>query len=307
MNQLIVSPSPHIRGKITTTKIMLCVLVSLLPTVIAASVIFGLRSLLVVLCCVASCVLSEYVFRFITGREQTVSDLSAAVTGVILALNLPHTIPLWMASIGSVAAIVVVKQFFGGIGQNFANPAVVGRIVLMLSFAGSMTGNAFQYDGVTGATPLSAPDAYSIKELFLGTTPGCMGETCALTLIIGGLFLVITKVITPTTPLAFCATVAACSALAGENPAAQVLSGGLLLGAIFMATDYATTPVTQKGKLIFGIGCGLITFVIRQFSNSPEGVSYSILLMNILTPYIDILTPSKAKGAKKPVKEEGKS
>lgn len=303
MNHLTVSPSPHICGKINTQKIMLLVLISLLPTVIASAVIFGMRALLVILCCVVSCIVTEYIFRIIAKRKQTISDLSAAVTGVLLAMNLPHTIPLWMTVIGSVVSIVVVKQLFGGIGDNFANPAIVGRIVLMLSFAESMTGTAFSYDGVSTATPLVEPSAYTIKQLFLGTTAGCLGETCALTLIIGGIFLVVTKIISPIAPLSFCATVAVCSLIAGENVAVQLLSGGLILGAIFMATDYATTPITPKGKLIFGIGCGLITFVIRQFAGSPEGVSYAILIMNILTPYIDMATTLTPLGSKKPQKE----
>lgn len=305
---LTVSPSPHIKSPITTQKIMGIVLLSLVPSIIASEIIFGMRALFVIFISVASCVLWEYLARIVLKKARTIDDLSAVVTGVILAMNLPVTIPYWMIIIGSFVAIVIVKQLFGGLGQNFANPAIVARIVLFVSFASEMTTwvKPFYYkngvDMVTSATPLVSGNAKYI-DLFLGKTGGSLGETCALALIIGGVFLMVTRVISPSTPVAFIGTVAAMTWIFGGDPLYQVLSGGLLLGAFFMATDYATTPITQRGKIIFGIGCGLITFVIRQWGGMPEGVSFSILLMNIITPYIDMATKKKAVGAKQPEKK----
>ncbi|MEG0614435.1 MAG: RnfABCDGE type electron transport complex subunit D [Oscillospiraceae bacterium] len=309
MEKLIVSPSPHAKAPVTTQKIMLIVIISLLPAVVASAIIFGIRALLVELTCVVSCVIFEYFTRKVMKKTQTISDLSAVVTGILLAMNLPVTIPLWMAAIGSFVAIVIVKQLFGGLGQNFANPALVGRIVLMLSFTGEMTtwAKPFYYkaaDVITAPTPLTKglEELPSYKDLFLGNIGGSLGETCALALLIGGIFLIITKVISPTTPIAFLATVAVFTAISGGDVLYQLLSGGLLLGAIFMATDYATTPINAKGKIIFGIGCGAITFLIRHFGSYAEGVSFAILLMNIITPYIDMATRTKPLGAKKPLK-----
>lgn len=305
MQGLTVSSSPHIKAPVTTQMIMGIVLISLLPSVVASGIIFGGRAVLVIATSVVSCVLWEYLSRLVFRRSRTISDLSAVVTGVLLAMNLPVTIPLWMVIIGSFVAIVIVKQLFGGLGQNFANPAIVARIVLFVSFGAEMTRwvKPFYYnngvDMVTSATPLVSGDA-SYISLFLGTTGGSLGETCSLTLLIGGIILVVTRIITPTTPLAFIGTVAVMTWIFGGDPLYQVLSGGLLLGAIFMATDYSTTPLTQSGKLIFGIGCGLVTFAIRQWGGMPEGVSFSILLMNIITPYIDMATKKKPVGAKKP-------
>ncbi len=249
--------------------------------------------------------------RILMKRSQTISDLSAAVTGMLLALNLPVTIPAWQALIGCFVAIVIVKQLFGGLGQNFANPAIVARIVLMLSFTSNMTTWVIprywksDSDVITGATPLVTGTA-SYRDLLLGNTGGCIGETCAIALIIGGVYLMIRRIISPSTPLAFIGTVALLNLIAGNDVIYQLLSGGLLLGAFFMATDYVTTPITWKGKLVFGIGCGVMTFLIRQFGGYPEGVSFSILLMNILTPYIDRFTMTHPLGAVKPAKE-GKS
>lgn len=327
MKGLIVSPSPHRSSFLSTQFIMLQVIIALLPAVIASGIIFGLRAIMVIFICVASCVLFEGLSRIIMKRDQTISDLSAVVTGILLAMNLPVTIPLYIAVIGSFIAIVIAKQLFGGIGQNFANPAIVGRIVLMFSFTSYMSNWAtpFYYknvssifattDAVTGATPLAvewldngvnkiAPFAF--KDLFLGTTGGCLGETCALALLIGGIYLVATKVISPSTPIAFIGSLAICTLIytgSGAQTIYQIFSGGLMLGAIFMATDYATTPITTKGKIIFGIGCGVITFIIRQFGQYPEGVSFSILLMNLLTPYIDKLTRTVPLGARLPEKK----
>ncbi|MGN0597139.1 MAG: RnfABCDGE type electron transport complex subunit D [Ruminiclostridium sp.] len=306
MEKLFIEPSPHIKSTMSTQKVMLHVLIALFPALVAATVIFGLRALFLTVICATSCVIFEWLFRKITKREQTISDLSAVVTGVLLAFNLPANLPIYMAVVGSFVAIVVVKQMFGGIGQNFANPAITARIVLMLSFTSSMTTwvKPFWYnitgtDAVTGATPLVADELPSVMDMMLGVRGGCLGETCAIALIIGGIYLVAMKIITPVTPIAFVGTVALFSFIGGQDVVYSVLSGGLLLGAIFMATDYATTPLTWKGKLIFGIGCGLITCLIRNFGSMPEGVSYSILLMNIITPYIDKLTRPKPFGTKK--------
>lgn len=306
-NKLIVSPSPHIRDNATTSTIMRDVLIGLAPAMIAAVVIFGFRALLMTAVCVAACIIFEYGTERILGRENTISDLSAVVTGVILSFNLPVQLPLWMAVVGCFFAIVIVKQLFGGIGNNFANPAIAARIFLLLSFSQPMTtwlqvegGRAVQ--GVYGATPLamiSAGDTAnlpSVMEMLLGTRGGCMGETCAIALILGGVYMIWKKVITPTIPLAFIGGVFVLSLLFGVNPVYELLGGGLMLGAFFMATDYTTSPITEKGKVIFGLGCALITMVIRVFGSYPEGVSYSILLMNIITPHINRMVRNKAFG-----------
>ena len=306
-NKLIVSPSPHIRDNATTSTIMRDVLIGLAPAMIAAVVIFGFRALLMTAVCVAACIIFEYGTERILGRENTISDLSAVVTGVILSFNLPVQLPLWMAVVGCFFAIVIVKQLFGGIGNNFANPAIAARIFLLLSFSQPMTtwlqvegGRAVQ--GVYGATPLaliSAGDTAnlpSVMEMLLGTRCGCMGETCAIALILGGVYMIWKKVITPTIPLAFIGGVFVLSLLFGVNPVYELLGGGLMLGAFFMATDYTTSPITEKGKIIFGLGCALITMVIRVFGSYPEGVSYSILLMNIITPHINRMVRNKAFG-----------
>lgn len=309
MSNLIVTSSPHRRDSISTQKIMLMVIIALMPSVVASAIYFGGRAILLIAVCVATCVLTEFVCRKLMKRNQTISDLSACVTGILLALNLPVTLPIWEAVIGSFVAIAVVKQLFGGIGQNFANPAIVGRIVLMLSFTADMTTWAipkyYQNSGeiITGATPLVSGDS-SYMDLFLGNVGGCLGETSAVAILIGGLFLIIMRVITPSAPISFIGTVALLTFITGGDVLYQVLAGGLLLGAFFMATDYSTTPITEKGRIIFGIGCGIITFVIRNYGGYPEGVSFSILLMNILTPYIDRLTMTKPVGAKYPEKKK---
>ncbi len=311
MNNFLIEPSPHIKSSVTTQKVMLNVIVALLPAVVAGTVIFGLRALLLVVQCATFCVLSEYLFNIITKRKQTISDLSAVVTGVLLGLNLPVSLPIYMAAIGSVAAIVVVKQFFGGIGQNFANPAITGRIVLMLSFASQMTTwyEPFWYcsgtDAVATATPLAMDSGLpSYFDMFMGLRAGCIGETCTAAILLGGIYLIALKIINPVTPFAFIGTVALCTFISGGDVLMEIMAGGLMLGAFFMATDYATTPLTTKGKLIFGIGCGLITFLIREFGTYPEGVSYSILIMNIVTPQIDKLTMNKPFGVKKGAKQK---
>ena len=295
---LLVSPSPHVRARHSTRSIMLDVVIALVPALVASAVIFGWRALLVVAFCVGWCVVAEYIFERICKRPVTVGDLSAVVTGMLLGLNLPVSIPLWQAAVGSIVAIVVVKQLFGGIGRNFANPAITARIVMVISFAESMSDFSVN-DAVSSATPLSGGEMPSVLRLFLGDYGGCLGETCALALIIGGVYLVARRVITWHTPVVFVATVFVLTWLLGENPVEQVLTGGLLLGAIFMATDYSTTPSTKWGKVIFGLGCGVITVLIRVFGNYPEGVSFAILFMNILTPYISTLTKRRPFGGAK--------
>lgn len=303
MQKLIVSPSPHTHCKMTTQKIMLNVIIALCPAIISSGFIFGLRAVFLILICVSTALVWETLFNIITKKPNTISDLSAAVTGILLAFNLPPSLPFWMAAIGTFIAIVVVKCLFGGLGQNFANPAIVGRIVLMLSFTNAMTNWTLPLslqtsDVTTGATPLVSGNAEYL-DLFLGKTGGCLGETCALALIIGGLYLVIRHIISPITPLFFLLTVEIFSIAAGFDPLYQILSGGILLGAIFMATDYVTTPITMWGKVIFGIGCGTITCIIRFYASMAEGVSFSILIMNILTPYIDMITKAKPVGISK--------
>ncbi len=311
MSALLIEPSPHIKSTLTTQKIMLNVLIALLPSVIAGTVIFGTRALVLVVLCAAFCVIFEYLFNVITKRRQTVSDLSAVVTGVLLGMNLPPSLPVYMSAIGCFAAIVVVKQFFGGIGQNFANPAITARIILMLSFGRYMSTwtKPFPFgmssaDAVSSATVLSGPEAVpAYIDMFLGCRAGCIGETCIAALLLGGLYLIIRGIIDPVTPAAFIGTVALCAFIGGYDVPMQLMAGGLVLGAFFMATDYATTPITRTGKLIFAVGCGLITSVVRFFGVYPEGVSFSILIMNILTPLIDRYVRPKpfgmTKGAKK--------
>ncbi len=296
--KLIASVSPHISGRKTTQSIMLDVIIALAPAAVASVMIFGLRALLVMGVCVAVCVVSEWAFEKICKKENTVSDLSAVITGLLLAFNLPVSIPLWQAALGSFIAIVVVKQLFGGIGQNFANPAITARIILMTAFSQTMTTWTFP-DATSSATPLAllfkgeTEALPSLLDMFLGVRGGCLGETCVLAILAGGIYLIARKVITWHTPVAFIGTVFVMSLIFDKEPVYQLMSGGLMLGAFFMATDYATTPATKWGKIIFGVGCGLITILIRFWGTSPEGVSFSILLMNIFTPYISKLTRSK--------------
>ena len=316
--KLTVSASPHVRSAQTVSGIMLNVIIALIPALAASVWLFGLRVLLVCAVTVSVSVLSEYIARKVMKRHNTIGDLSAVVTGLILAFNLPVSIPLWMAAIGSVIAIVVAKQFFGGIGQNFVNPAIAGRIILMVSFPTAMTTwtAPFAYKStqgtITTATPLAAEESElpSLLEMFLGMRGGSLGETCAAALIIGGLYLIIRKIISPAIPLSFIGTVAVIMLIAGKGDlsfvAYQLLSGGLMLGAFFMATDYATSPINFKGKIIFGIGCGIITSMIRLFGSLPEGVSFAIILMNILVPHIENLTTPKPFGTAKEKKSKSK-
>ena len=313
MEKMLVSPSPQIRDNISTSKVMTHVLVALCPALAMSAYVFGGRALMLTGFCMITALIWERLCNLIMKRPDSTKDVSALVTGMLLAFNLPVTMPYWQAAIGTFVAIVIVKQLFGGLGQNFANPAIVGRIVLMLAFTGNMTHWVVPfYDPdniVTGATPLaaahSAPADY--LDLFLGEVGGCLGEVSAAALLIGGIYLIMMKIISVHTPLAFIGTVFVFSYLCGEDGIYQILAGGVMLGAFFMATDYVTTPVTKTGKVIFGIGCGIITCVIRFFGSYPEGVSFSILLMNILTPYIDMVTKTKPLGAitkKKEAKSE---
>ena len=304
-NKLYVSPPPHIKSSNSTHSIMLDVVIALIPALIAAVIIFGPRALIMTAVCVASCMVFEYLFRRLTKKESTVGDLSAVVTGMLLAFNLPVTLPYWMAIIGCFTAIIVVKQLFGGIGHNFVNPALLGRIVLFISFSSQMAKWAvpFDYslgtDAVTSATPLSGGDIPSYLNMFLGNMGGCIGETCTLALILGGIYLVIKKVINPVIPLTYLATVAVITLIAGADPLFHLLSGGLMLGAIFMATDYTTSPTTFWGKVIFAAGCGIVTSLIRLYGTYAEGVSFAIIFMNILVPYIEKATRPKVFGGAK--------
>ena len=303
-NKLIVTAAPHITGPDTTQKIMGRVAIALVPALIASVIVFGFSALILTVVTVASCVLFEYGYCKIVGREVPVSDLSAVVTGLLLAFNLPSTLPWWMAIVGAFIAIVIVKQLFGGLGYNCATPAIVGRIALAMGFAGKMSTYGFPVDSTSSATPLSsAAENIDYVTLLLGNHGGVLGETCAIALLLGGVYLIVTKVISPMIPVTYLGTVAVLSLLAGQDPIYQLLSGGLMLGAFFMATDYVTSPTTDKGKLVFGIGLGLITCMIRFFGTMNEGVSFAILLMNLLTPYIDELTRQDKLGIAKAKKE----
>ncbi len=305
-----VASSPHVHSGENTTVIMQDVLIALVPAALMAIVYFGWRTVLLLGVCVSTCVLSEYVCRRVMKRPQTIGDFSAAVTGVLLAFNLPPTFNPLLAALGSVFAIVVAKQMFGGIGMNFVNPAIAARVFLLISFPSQMSRWSIPFfylsrnadtDAVSTATPLAqmasgGAISASYMDLFIGMRGGCVGETCVLALLLGGGYLLLRRVITPEIPLCFLGTVGVIALLAGQNPLIHLMSGGVMLGAIFMATDYTTCPVNRAGKIIYGIGCGVITMTIRIFGALPEGVSYAILLMNILTPHIETLTQSAPFG-----------
>lgn len=313
MAKLHISSTPHIHQKgASTSKVMLDVVIAMLPAAVAGIIIFGIQALWVILTCVASAVLAEFLFNLCIHKKQTVGDFSAVVTGLLLALNLRADIPLWQCVIGSVFAIVVVKCFFGGIGKNIVNPAIAARVFMLLTFASTVAGgaNPIKPEIEASATPLvtlnqGAEAAASIKvlDLFIGNHSGAIGETCAIALLIGFAYLVARKVIKWYVPASFAATVFVCYFLFGGFNATfalqHVLAGGLLLGAIFMATDYVTTPITGKGRVVFCIGAGLLTFAIRQFGGYPEGVSIAILTMNLLTPFISDWTKKKTLGGVK--------
>ncbi len=296
-NKLTVCSSPHLHGGESVSSLMLDVIIALIPAAAASVWLFGWKTLGVIAVCVASCVAFEFLSCVVLKKKQTVGDLSCVVTGMLLALNLPPTVPLWEAVIGCAAAIVVAKEMFGGIGQNFINPALCGRIVLLMSFPGDMNTwiNPIHrgLDTVTTATPLTVDagrGGYDISALFFGMHGGSLGETCAAALILGGLYLIVRRVITPTVPVVMVGTVFLCEWIATGSvyeATCRILSGGLLLGAIFMATDYTTSPLTGFGRVIYALGCGLLTELIRRFGSLPEGVSFAIVIMNILVPLID--------------------
>ena len=298
MNNLLnVSASPHVRDKVSTKTIMRDVAIAMLPTSIFGVVNFGINALLLIVTCVATCVLSEYIWQKAMKKKVTVSDYSAVVTGMILALNLPATLPLWIAILGSVFAIIVVKQLYGGLGQNFMNPALAARCFLLISFTSRMTD--FSVDGVAGATPLAAIKAGESVDLmaaFIGNTTGTIGETSALCLLIGAAYLLYKKIISPRIPFTYIATVLVFALLFGGRGfdinylLGQLLTGGLIFGAFFMATDYVTTPITPNGQILFAVIIGLLTGIFRVFGPSAEGVSYAIIIGNLLVPLIEKVT-----------------
>ena len=311
-NQLVVSVSPHVNHHDSTQSIMRDVVIALIPALAVAVWVFGLRALLVASVSVVSCVAFEWLFEKIAKRPNTIGDLSAVVTGLLLAYNVPVTLSLGMLIIGDFVAIFIIKQLFGGIGDNIVNPAIGARIVLFLSFTTAMATWVMPFrntvDMVTAATPLAAyteslaGEAVKLPtymELFIGTIGGCLGEVSAAALLLGGIYLVIRKIINPFVPIIFIGTVFLGTWALGFDPVYQILSGGLMLGAIFMATDYTTTPITFVGQLIFALCCGLITVIIRVFGSYPEGVSFALVLMNILSPLIDRATLRKPFGALK--------
>ena len=300
----LLSSSPHAHASVSVTRLMLDVILALLPTTAAGIAFFGWPALWTVLTCVVSAVATEALCRRAMGREQTVGDLSAVLTGLLLALNLPAGLPLWMAAAGSVFAIAIAKQVFGGLGMNPFNPALAARAFLLISFTGPMTTwlKPFWWrspEAMTTATPLATQEFPGFADLFLGMMPGCIGEVSALALLVGAAYLLVRRVITWHIPVAFLATCAACALVLGGAPVhVQLLSGGIVLGACFMATDYVTSPASAKGKLIFGCGCGLLCMLIRRFGAYPEGCSFAILIMNAFAPLISRWTKAKPFGAK---------
>ena len=309
MEKLIVSSSPHFHTKTTTQSIMRDVLIALSPAAIASVVLFGFKSLLVLAVCIATCVLSEFIFNLVVKKKQTVSDLSACVTGTLLALSLPASVGVWHCIVGSVLAIIVVKCLFGGIGCNFANPAVTARVFLLIAFAkeiGDASATKFQdTDFTAGATVLasikagSTSELPSLLEMLIGNRAGAIGETCAIALILGGIYLIVRKVINWQSPVIYIGTVFVLSLIIEQSftlALYQVLGGGLILAAFFMITDYSTTPINKGGKMVFAFGCALITVLIRYLGTYPEGVSFAILLMNILSPYIEKLCERRPFG-----------
>ena len=313
--KLIVSASPHFHAPETTQSLMLNVVLALLPCVAASAVLFGWQTLVVIAAAVAACVGFDWLYCKLLKKENPVSDLSAVVTGLILALNMPApgdslAISIMMAVVGSLIAIVIVKQLFGGLGMNFANPALVGRIALFSGFTGYMTKWVFPdaaVDQLASATPLQVadPGKLSLLDLILGVHGGTMGEVCIAAILIGFVYLVATRTISPVIPVTYIGTVFVLNLIAGlgvQGSLTSILSGGLFFGAVFMATDYVTSPLTLKGKLVFSLGLGLLTFAIRTWANMAEGVSFAILLMNLLVPYINDLTVQTPYGYVKPVK-----
>ena len=314
-HKFIVSSSPHIHISESISDLMLDVVIALLPATFMGVYYFGMRAALVILTAIAASMVSEYLYQKLMKKPVTTKDLSAMVTGLLIGLNMPPLVPLWMVVVGSAFAIVIVKQLYGGLGKNFLNPALAARCFMLAAWAGAMTTTFTEpfmsADVISQATPLailngtSDSSAPSLVQTFLGVTSGSIGETSAMMLLIGGLYLLLKRVISIRIPFSYILTFAVLTFFFGDNATMlsqteftllHIFSGGLMLGALFMATDYTTTPTTKKGQIIFGIGCGLLTFVIRRFGGYPEGVSFSILLMNIVTPLIDRFTVPKKFG-----------
>ena len=322
LKPMLVSYAPHVRGPATTQRIMIDVVIALVPAFIMAIVIFGPRAALLTVVCVLACVLFEGLYQKLMKKPITVADCSAVITGILLAFNLPVTLPLWQAIIGCFVAIILIKQLFGGLGRNFANPAIVARIALFIAFPITMTtwqmpettpAWVLLTDTVASPTPLFYLTSRELslaamldslppfRDMLIGVRGGTIGETSAVALLLGGVYLMIRRVIRWHIPLSFILTVAVLSLLSGgfstDFMLMHILAGGLLLGAIFMATDYVTSPQTNKGRIIFGIGCGVLTVIIRMFGNYPEGVSFAILFMNIIVPFINKFSMTKPLGA----------
>ena len=299
---LVISSSPHIHSPLDTRAVMAWVLAALAPAGLASIYFFGIRALALIIVCVASCVASEYLWEKCTHRTITVGDLSAAVTGVLLAYNLPSTLPFWMAIVGSVFAIIVVKQFFGGIGCNIVNPALAARAMMLTSWPVQMT--TWTLDGASAATPLALikdgniDSLRSFTEFFIGHQPGCIGETSSIAILIGFAILLYKDIIKWHIPVVYLAVTAILCTLFGRpvGPLYEMFTGGLMLGAVFMATDYTTSPITRRGQIIFAAGCGVLTALIRTWGGYPEGVSYSILIMNLTVPLIDRFTKPRIFG-----------
>ena len=311
-NKIYVSSSPHFNFKCSTKMIMGTVLVALLPEVIMGIVLFGVAALIRILVSVASCVLFEFLFQKVTKQKIVIANLSACVTGVMMALVCPPTAPVWIFVVGAAVAMIVAKGLFGGIGSNVFNPALTGRAFMFLSFPAAMGASWLTpktisaVDAVSSATTLSAIKAgtFAVEQgtywqYFIGNRAGCIGETSILLILISFAFLALAHIIDWRAPVAMVGTVAICSCIAGENVAMSLMTGGLMFGATFMVTDYATAPITKKGRLVFGFGCGLITFLIRKFGGYPEGVMFSILIMNSVAPFLNNLTARKYGYGKK--------
>lgn len=318
-HKLIVSSSPHIHAKESVSGIMSDVIIALLPAAFMGVYYFGISAMMVILTAIASCMLFEYFYEKAMKKRVTVGDMSAVVTGLLIGLNMPPAIPLWMVVVGSGFAIIIVKQLYGGLGKNFLNPALAARCFMLVAWADVMSSGFREpmVNAISGATPLAILNGTSggavpkVIETFLGTTAGSIGETSALALLIGGVYLLVRRVISFRIPVIFVGVFVVLTALFGKNPLGletldytllHMFSGGLMLAAIFMATDYTTTPTTKKGQIIFAFGCGLMTFLVRNFGGYPEGASFAILIMNILTPLIDRFTMPKKFGAVKKAK-----
>jgi len=293
-----VSSSPHIRSKNKIETVMRDVLIALLPATIFSVYYFGIEALMVIIVSILSCIIAEYLWQKITKQKVTINDYSAVITGLLLAFNVPSSVPLWVVAIGGFFAIIVVKQIFGGLGQNFVNPALAARAFLLASWPTYMT--IFKIDGITTATPLAilkeGGDLPAFTNVLFGTIGGCIGETSAFLLIVGGIYLMVRKVISYKIPVTYIGTVFILTYIFGGNGFYEIFAGGLILGAFYMATDYSTSPVTPLGQIIMGIGCGVLTTVIRKFGGYAEGVSYSILLMNLAVPLIDRYTKPRIFG-----------